>query len=318
MQTVLGANGQIGTELARELYRNHTRDLRLVSRNPRRLHESDELVAADLLDPEQADRAVAGSEIAYLTVGLPPDSKLWAQQLPVMMRNVIDACETHGAKLVFFDNTYMYSPTASPQTEQTPFRPVGSKAQTRANIAAMLLDAMEQGRVEGVICRAPEFYGPGATQSLSNSMVFSRIGRGEKALIPLSDSTRRTLIWTPDASRATALIGNTPSAYGQTWHLPCADDHPDYAQLVTWAGQAWGKAAKSSVLSRPMLAMARLFNKELREFWPLMPRYGVDLDFDSSKFKRAFPDFEVTGYAEGLRAIAAEGSPAAGSQGRVG
>ncbi|PZO59962.1 MAG: NAD-dependent epimerase, partial [Pseudoxanthomonas suwonensis] len=42
MQTILGANGQIGTELARALHDEHTTDLRLVSRNPKPLHQSDQ------------------------------------------------------------------------------------------------------------------------------------------------------------------------------------------------------------------------------------------------------------------------------------
>lgn len=41
------------------------------------------------------------------------------------MRNTVAACAAHGAKLVFFDNTYMYPQTATPQTEDTPFRPKG-------------------------------------------------------------------------------------------------------------------------------------------------------------------------------------------------
>ena len=66
---------------------------------------------------------VAGSAIAYLTVGLPMDSALWEEKFPVMMRNVIDACMAHGTKLVFFDNTYMYPGTPTPQTESTGFAP---------------------------------------------------------------------------------------------------------------------------------------------------------------------------------------------------
>ena len=48
MQTVLGANGQIAVELTRELYRSHTHDIRLVSRHPQKVHDTDELVAAAL------------------------------------------------------------------------------------------------------------------------------------------------------------------------------------------------------------------------------------------------------------------------------
>ena len=174
MQTILGAGGQIATELARELHDRFGVPLRLVSRHPRAVHPSDEVFAADLTDPAQTDDAVAGSDIAYLTAGLPADAKLWAEKFPAIMRNAIDACARHGAKLVFFDNTYMYPRTAVPQTEDTPFEPVGRKSVVRAQIATMLLNEMEAGTIEAVICRAPEFYGPDKTQSLSNMAVFDR------------------------------------------------------------------------------------------------------------------------------------------------
>jgi len=40
-QTILGANGTIGKLLAKELL-NYTQDIRLVSRNPEKINESDE------------------------------------------------------------------------------------------------------------------------------------------------------------------------------------------------------------------------------------------------------------------------------------
>lgn len=64
-----------------------------------------------------------------------------------------------------------------------------------------------------MICRAPEFYVPDKTQSLTNSAIFNRIKAGKRPVVPLNARTRRSLIWTPDASRAVALIGNTPDAY---------------------------------------------------------------------------------------------------------
>lgn len=48
MQTVLGSNGQIGQEIVKALYKNYTKDLRLVSRHPKKIHETDQLVSADL------------------------------------------------------------------------------------------------------------------------------------------------------------------------------------------------------------------------------------------------------------------------------
>ena len=127
MQTILGANGQIAEELARSLHKNYTTHIRLVSRNPKKINDTDQLFPANLMDAETTDKAVEGSDIAYLTVGLPMNARLWAEQFPVMMRNIIEACKNHQCKLVFFDNTYMYGKTGEPQTEESPFVPVGTK-----------------------------------------------------------------------------------------------------------------------------------------------------------------------------------------------
>ncbi len=91
MQTILGANGQIAVELARELHRAYTEELRLVSRNPRKVSESDVVISADLLDASQTAAAVEGSDIVYFTAGLPAKTELWEAQFPTMLRNALDA-----------------------------------------------------------------------------------------------------------------------------------------------------------------------------------------------------------------------------------
>ncbi|MGW2169309.1 NAD-dependent epimerase/dehydratase family protein [Streptomyces sp. NPDC001705] len=303
MQTVLGANGPIGEELTRELYRSFTPDIRLVSRNPTKVHDTDQLVKADLTDPEATARAVEGSEVAYLTVGLPMDSQLWEQKFPAMMRNVIDACAKYGTKLVFFDNTYMYPGTPAPQTESTGFEPNGRKGRVRAQIARMLLDAMAAGSVDAAICRAPEFYGPGKTKSLTNSLVFDRIRAGKRPLVPVSAKTVRSLIWTPDASRAMALVGNTPDAYGQTWHLPVDPHRLTYAEMIGVAEQVAGRRIRYSVLPLAAFNVGGRFIGPLGEVQELLPRYRGDNIFDASKFTTRFPDFSVTSYEEGITEI---------------
>lgn len=101
MQTILGSNGQIGQELAKELHRNYTKNIRLVSRNPKKVNEQDQLYPANLLNFKECYGAIAGSDIVYFTVGLPMNSTMWEKQFPVIMKNVIKACETTQSKLVF-------------------------------------------------------------------------------------------------------------------------------------------------------------------------------------------------------------------------
>lgn len=303
MQTILGANGQIAEELARELHKNYTSDIRLVSRTPKKVNEEDNLFPANLLDLQATHKAVAGSQIAYLTVGLPMNSQMWVEQFPIMMKNVIEACQKHQCKLVFFDNTYMYDKTTVHQTEESPFAPVGQKSTVRAQIASMLLSEMKQGRIDAVICRAPEFYGPSKTQSLTNSFIFDSIKQNKKLKVPVKDNTLRTLIWTPDASRSMALIGNTPDAFNQTWHLPCDDNRLTYEQLITQVSKIYGREFSYLVLKMWMLRLGGIVNKQLKELQELLPRYAYDNIFSSEKFKQRFPDFKITSYEEGITYI---------------
>lgn len=303
MQTILGANGQIAEELARELHRNYTTNIRLVSRSPKKINATDQLFPANLLDAQATDKAVEGSEIVYLTVGLPMNSKMWDEHFPLMMKNVIDACKKYHCKLVFFDNTYMYAKTREPQTEESPFIPIGQKSTVRAKISTMLLNEINKKNIEAVICRAPEFYGPGKTQSITNTMIFDNIKQGKKLKVPLDDNTLRTLIWTPDASRAMALIGNTPDAYNQTWHLPCDDNRFTYEQLISLSSKIYQKEFDYSVIRMWMFKLGSIFSKQAKELQELLPRYKYDNIFISDKFKKRFPNFKFTTYQEGITKI---------------
>lgn len=303
MQTILGANGQIGEELARELKRNFTSAIRIVSRNAKKVNDTDEVFSADLSIREQAIEAVKGSDIAYFTLGLPISSDLWEEQFPAILRHVIDACKINGTKLVFFDNTYMYPQEDRVLTEESTFAPVGRKGKVRRNMAEMVLAEIASGQLEAVICRAPEFYGPGKTQSITNTLIFDNIKADKKLKVPLCVDKKRSLIWTPDASRATALIGNTPDAYGQTWHLPVDKAHPTYREFIRMAADIYGREFKYTVVPKFIFKIGALFNKRLKELLELLPRYEHNNLFDDSKFRNRFPEFEVTSYEQGIDQI---------------
>lgn len=261
------------------------------------------MFSADLSIREKAIEAVKGSEIAYFTLGLPISSDLWEKQFPLILRNVIDACKMNETKLVFFDNTYMYPQDDRVLTENTTFAPVGRKGRVRREMAEMVLKEIQSGELEAVICRAPEFYGPGKTQSITNTLVFNTIKEGKKLKVPLSANKKRSLIWTPDASRATALIGNTPDAFGQTWHLPVDKSHPTYREFIRTASGIYGRDLKYSVVPKFMFKLGALFNKRVKELLELLPRYEHDNVFDDSKFRNRFPDFQATSYKQGISQI---------------
>jgi nucleoside-diphosphate-sugar epimerase len=302
MQTILGAGGVIANEIAKELpkYTNH---VRLVSRNPKTVLGTEELVAADLLNAEQTANAVAGSTIVYFTAGLPYNATLWEQQWPIVMQNTIAACKKHKAKLVFFDNIYMYGKTDGWKTEETPFNPISRKGKVRAQIASMLLTEIQNGSLEAIIARAPTFYGY-TKLCFSSAVVFANLVKGKKANWMMNDQSKNTIIYIPDAGKATALLGNTPTAYNQTWHLPTNKNAITGKQFIEIACTVFEVPAKYMVLKKWMVIMAGWFDKNIKESVEMLYEYQYDYLFSSAKFEKAFPDFKITNYEDGITTTA--------------
>jgi len=299
MQTILGSGGIIANHLATSLP-IYTDKIRLVSRSPKAVTGKEELIPADLTSAEQVQKAVKGSEIVYLTAGLQYDSKVWQEQWPKLMQNVITACKENNAKLVFFDNVYMYGKVVGPMTEKTPFNPCSRKGEVRAEIATMILDEVAKGSLTALIARAADFYGPETNNSFLNMMVFENLKKGKSAQLMISKTLKHTFTYTPDAGKATALLGNTPSAFNQTWHLPADMNVLTTQQIVEIAAKELNVKAKITVLPKIMIQMAGLFNPIIKESVEMLYQYDSDYIFDSGKFDKAFA-FDKVLYAEGIR-----------------
>jgi nucleoside-diphosphate-sugar epimerase len=300
MQTILGANGVIGNELSK-LLPQYTDKVRQVSRNPRKVNGTDETFSADLLDPKAVSDAVAGSEIAYLVAGLKYDAKVWAEQWPKVMRNTIDACKRNGTKLVFFDNVYAYGQVDSVMTEETPYNPCSRKGEVRAKIATTLMDEVKRGELQGMIVRAADFYGPGAALSFTHATVTERLKAGKTPQWMGKPKAIHTFTYTPDAGRSVALLGNTPSAYGQVWHAFTSKEPMTGEQYVRIACELAGKPYALQPAPRWMVGIIGIFVPVMRESVEMLYQFEVDYRFDSSKLEQAFK-VQATAYREGIAA----------------
>jgi len=299
MQTILGSGGIIANHLATSLP-TYTDKIRLVSRNPKAVTGNEELFPADLTSAEQVMKAVKGSDVVYLTAGLQYNSKVWQEQWPVLMQNVINACKEIDAKLVFFDNVYMYGKVIGPMTEETPFNPSSKKGEVRAKIATMILDEITKGSLTALVARAADFYGPGTYNSFLNMMVFENMKKGKAAQLMISKNLKHSFTYTPDAGKATALLGNTPTAYNQTWHLPTDMNVLTCNQIVEIAAKELNVKPKITVLPKLMIQMAGLFSPVIKESIEMLYQYDSDYIFDSGKFDNAF-NFDKVLYADGIR-----------------
>jgi nucleoside-diphosphate-sugar epimerase len=300
LHTILGSTGNIGTSLAKDLTA-FTDNIRLVSRNPKTIMGNEELLKADFLNEDEVDNAIAGSGTVYLVAGITYKIKIWREQWPIIMGNVIKACIRHNAKLVFFDNMYCYDPShVGHLTEETPVNPQSEKGKVRAEIAQMILDEISSGRLTAMIVRAADFYGPGAKLSFLNESVINRMKVGKTAQLLYAGDKKHSFTYIPDAAYATAFLAQQKDAWNQVWHLPTSKAYPTGQETVNILAKHLGVEPKLQILGPFMLNLVSLFIPVLKEVKEL--RYQLDQDycFDSSKIEKAF-GLKAIDLEEGLR-----------------
>lgn len=307
MQTILGSGGAIGIELAKALPK-YTNKIRLVSRNPSKVNPTDELFSADLLNPSEVENSIKGSSVVYVTVGFPYNLKVWRSSWPKLMDNVIEACKKQDSKLVFFDNIYMYHPNfLNGMTEETPVLPSSNKGKVRAEIATKLLEEVGRGTLTALIARSADFYGPDIQNtSVLTETVFKPLSLGKKASWMSSVDYKHSYTYTPDAGRATALLGNSEDAFNQVWHLPTAANPMTGKEWIEAIASEMGVKPRYQVASKLIVKAMGLFVPVMREMPEMMYQYDRDYVFSSAKFEKRF-DFKPVPYVEGIKEIVKSG-----------
>jgi len=220
------------------------------------------------------------------------------------MKNAIDACKAHNAKLIFFDNVYMYGKVSGKMTESTPFNPCSEKGKVRAKIDEMLLQEMKSGSLKAIIAKAADFYGPrAANTSVPNIMVFDRLKKGKSAQCFVSAKQIHSYTYTPDAAAGLYMLAVTESAYGQTWHLPSTLPAISAESFISIAAKYMKAKAGIQILPKWLITIVGLFVPIMREMKEMLYQNEFSYEFDSSKFEKAF-QFKPTSYEEGIRQTA--------------
>lgn len=288
IQTILGAGGAIGVELAKALTQ-YPCDIRLVGRNPKKVNPNDQLLQADVTIKEDVYKAIEGSQVVYVTVGFDYKTKVWQELWPVFMQHVIDACAQYKTKLVFFDNVYAIGANhVNHITETSPISPSSKKGRVRADVDRRILDAVDQGKIEAIIARSADFFGPIKDKSMLMSVVYDNLVKGKNAQWLCNAKVIHSISYAPDLGKGTALLGNTKEAFNQVWNLPTDSAKITGEQWINLFANEMKASNKYMVLPNWGVKVLGLFIPIMRELYEMNYQYDRDYFFDSSKFNTHF------------------------------
>ena len=296
--TILGAGGSVGNALAYELLSGNE-NIRLVSRSGFSIPKT-ETFKADLNSYNETLNSIENSNVVYLTVGLPYNSKIWDEKWMKIMQNTINACKEVGAKLIFFDNVYMYGKVNGEMSENTPYNPCSKKGEIRAKVTELLESEIKKDNIKAVIARSADLYGPYATKtSLPFILVIDKMMNGKKAQWMVTDNTKHSFTYTIDSAKAMVLLANSHKSDNQIWHLPTYNPAINGKEFIQLVAKELGVKPNYSVLKKWMVKMVGFFNNNVSEAYEMLYQNEFDYHFDSTKFNNFF-DFEPKTYIEGI------------------
>ena len=219
------------------------------------------------------------------------------------MQEVINSCIRNNAKLVFFDNVYMYEKPSIPfMTETSPINPPSEKGKVRQQIREMILKEAEKGKLTALIARSADFYGPENKNSSLTIMVADNLMKGKKAQVFGNPDKIHTYTYTPDAAKATAVLGNTHDAYNQEWHVPTTKEKVTVRRWIELIAKELDTEPKIQNVPAWMINILGVFVPIMREFPEMIYQYEQDYIFDSSKFEKRF-GITSTSPEEGIKRL---------------
>lgn len=286
--TILGAGGPVGKSLATALT-NLNKPVRLVSRQPLLTNKGQSWFKADLTIQQEVIDALEGSEVAYLTIGLPYSTKIWREYWPLVMKNVTTACLHHGTRLVFFDNIYALSRDhLNPITESSPLQPSSKKGEIRAEVIKILMESVEKKGLLGLIARSADFLTLEENKGMIKPLLYDRMKKNQRAQWICNAKVIHTFSYLPDLGKGTALLGTTPDVMQQVWNLPTDPSPMTGVDWIRLMAEEMPASEKYTTISAGMIRFLGLFIPYMRELVEMLYQYDRDYYFDSSKFNRYF------------------------------
>jgi nucleoside-diphosphate-sugar epimerase len=300
---IFGAAGAIGRAVASELEARGIA-FRAVGRGKAKLEAAfgamahAEIFDADLTDLRSAGAAARGVDTVIYAVGVPYPS---FQLHPAMIRTTIEAAaQTQVARLVLVSNVYSYGvPRTSRVAETHPRQPEARKGKFRKEQEDLVLDAHRQGRVQGMVVRLPDFYGPHAELSMANPIFRAALaGKTANWLGPVN--APHEYIFVPDAGPAIADLADCNECYGEAWNFAGAGTI-NAMDFITRVYRAAGRSPKYRSVGRGILKIMGWFNPIMAELPEMLYLQETPVLLDDSKLLAKFPALRKTPYDDGIR-----------------
>lgn len=297
---VFGATGAYGYAIVRKLVDRDV-SVRAVVRNEEKasklLPNTVEIVNADLMSKESVSNACKDASVVYVANNY--KYKDWTKYFMGSVTNILRGVGDSRPILVFPGNVYGYGEFQySPVDELHPLGARSSKGRLRNEIESLLLEFHRKGRIDLVMPRFADFYGPNVTNDLYGAM-FKNALNNRAAIWPLNADLAHNFTYIDDAAEATMLLVWDPNSYGKVFHV--SGNVTTARKFIEGIFRDLDTHPKIRVLSRTLLRVMSPFYSNVRGLLELLYEYERPYNIDDSRFTSRYGSFRHTPYGTGIR-----------------
>lgn len=296
---VIGATGSMGFAIVNELSkrgievnafaRGEERLRRLFGKNP-----NVNLMAGDVFKIDRLIEAAKGADVIFHAMNVPYGE--WEEKQPQLVGHILSAAERSGAKLVAVDNIYAYGKGDGTKVNERSLKaPHTKKGKIRLQLETMIKSA----KTDALIAHFPDFYGPMA-ENTQLHYTLSAVLANKSAMFVGDQRTKREYIYTPDGAKALVELSLRESAYNQNWNIPGCGviSGEEFVQILR---ELTGYQKRVGTVTKTMLRMMGLFNKQMREMVEMMYLTEEPVILSGEKLEKELGAIPMTPYREGIR-----------------
>jgi nucleoside-diphosphate-sugar epimerase len=286
MHSIIDMNGLIQEGLVPFLI-DMGRNVRLLSTVPANFPACEQRIPA-LLNYEQVVNDIKGAEVVYVLSIMPDEKSMEEYEFTGALFNIMNACKEVRARLVYLDTTWVYIPSHSKY----------HKCIIERKAISILQAEMEVNKINAVVARVGELYGPGYAMNEGGNKVLLNLAKYRRSGWYINADLKHSFHFLPDVVRALYILGTRNKARGQLWDLPAAFPALTGRQFIEAAACQLKVSANITIIPNWLLTLRTLIEPAARE---LKYKYGFPVVIDSEKFEKEFDQY-ATPYTKGIEA----------------
>ncbi|MEP3297151.1 MAG: NAD-dependent epimerase/dehydratase family protein [Pseudoruegeria sp.] len=270
---LLGATGKIGTHAAEAFWNSGWR-IRRFDRTIDRLTE-----------------AAMGCDVIVNGFN-PPAYQNWAQNIPRITDEVIEAATQSGATIIVPGNVYNYGTTQGEWSEKTVQNPCTRKGQIRKDMEQTYREAANRG-VQTIILRGGDFIDPNQDATLMAMVVMKDLKKGKITTLGDPDVVR-AYCYLPDWASAAVALAEKRSELSMFEDVPFCNVHFSSRLLLNALEAQLNHPLKLQAFPWWLMRIASPFWGLAYEMLEMRYLFETDHRLSGAKLRTLLPDYRST------------------------